>query len=209
MNPNNNLKQSKQKAHTALKTQRTSRLKLEPKYDKPRANAARLTKNFVDANPKYDHKEFKKYLKNTLVNSRPIRGATYGAQSSSVCHLQSAGTIPPNASGDGAILFTNNPYYPITFLKQTDAGHELGAYFNALGGYPIPSNDTNYYSFQAQYGVEDTIQVPIQMYEFGYSGGAWMDTDYEIHSGCIAFAGRFSQSQGPYSALKLHQSLPA
>ena len=94
MNPNNNLKQSKQKAHKALRTQKNTRLKLEPKFDKPRANASRLTRNFVDENPKYNHKEVKAYLKNTLVNSRPIRGATYGAQSSSVAHLQSAGTMP-------------------------------------------------------------------------------------------------------------------
>ena len=197
MNPNNNLKQSKQKAHKALRTQKNTRLKLEPKFDKPRANASRLTRSFVDENPKYNHKEVKAYLKNTLVNSRPIRGATYGAQSSSVAHLQSAGTIPANATGNGALLFTNNPYYPVSYLQQTSSGTLEQNELKSIIGM---SNGNHYISYES-YAVEINGQRgPIQMFEMRDTAsisGSWVNKEHtSTKEGIIAYSGNFSKFAG-------------
>lgn len=187
--PNNNKTVKK-----AIKSQKINRLKLEPKFDAPRANASRQVTAFAETNKQYDHKRVKQYLKNTLVNSRPIRGPTFGAQSSSVAHLQNSGQIPANPDGDGAILFTNNPYIPVAYLKQSDTGFVESSYRQYV---ELPQEMIGCATFVDHVTV-DGVKVPITMGHFlgGGSNLQYYDADNLWKSGTVAYPGKYTKIAG-------------
>lgn len=175
-------------AKRLVKARRQNELKLNTKFDKPRASAKRHANEFVEANPTYQHKKVKQYLKNTLVNSRPIRGPTFGSQTSSLAHFQTSGVIPPNVDGTGALLFTNNPHFPIAYLSQDANPIELAG---SNANHRLTTTGTSYQIDGMKDGDE---AVGVQMGIFAYSTYHYYDKQGLTRPGVACFPGRFSSA---------------
>ena len=123
-------KQAKPKGNNAKAKINPLVVRRKPQYTQETsvavAKARPLVREFAQS--KNYSKAVERYLMQTISNTKAMRGPAFAGVNSSTSHVTQQFSIPPNASGSGALFMTNNPIFPLLSLTQ------------------LPDDNTEYYS---------------------------------------------------------------